>query len=292
MSPFPEEPGPPDYGAYLCSPAELRASHERCRALQVPVELERPQKILPKNALAARRRDNSLLLTSAAEVITPQHFTGPQKSHLYILCDSELVALKILAAPEVLAALEKTSIKPGTVFTEESCGTNALALAQQHRRLVAIRGEQHYCKLFKDWWCVAAPVKDPAGSIIGYLDISLHAEKELGLAAEHLQTLVNSIERELYLQGLEQKLQQNDIPVPPSLALPPEIEQELTPRQREILQLLVSGLADEEIAKECFIGVNTVKSHCRNIYRKLGVKEPRKFRRRTRNRPLMPEIPL
>jgi LuxR family maltose regulon positive regulatory protein len=51
-------------------------------------------------------------------------------------------------------------------------------------------------------------------------------------------------------------------------------------------------LADEEIAAECFISVNTVKTHRRNIYRRLGVKEPRKFRRRSRDRPMTPEIPL
>ncbi|MEM3434352.1 MAG: hypothetical protein QXP27_09305, partial [Candidatus Methanomethyliaceae archaeon] len=171
--------------------AELEASHDRCRTLRVPPELEKPRKILPKSVLASRGRDNSLLLTYAEKLITPHHYTGPQKDHIYILCDSELVALKIFAAPEVLAAAAEAGVKPGTVFTEESCGTNALSLAKEHQRLVAIRGEQHYCKLFKDWWCVASPVKDPEGKTIGYLDISLHAEKELGLAAVHLQTLVN-----------------------------------------------------------------------------------------------------
>jgi len=51
-------------------------------------------------------------------VIDPQHYTGPQKSHIYILCDAELVALKVFTAPEVFVTLEKTGIKPGTVFTD------------------------------------------------------------------------------------------------------------------------------------------------------------------------------
>jgi transcriptional regulator of acetoin/glycerol metabolism len=189
MSPFPKNPGPPDYSAYLCSPAELKASYHRCRALRVPVELERPQKTLPKSTLASRRRENSLLLTAAEQVITSYHYTGPQNDHIYILCGPELVVLEIFAAPEVLAAAEEAGVKPGTVFTEASCGTNALALAREHQRLVAIRGEQHYCRLFKEWWCVASPVEDPAGRTVGYLDISMHAERELGLAAAHLQTL-------------------------------------------------------------------------------------------------------
>ena len=164
---FPKDPGPPDYSAYLCSPAELEASYNRCRALQVPVGLKRPQKILPKTLLDLRVRGNDPFLTTVERVITPHHYTGLQDNHIYILCDPELVALKIFAAPEVLATIEEAGVKPGTVFTEASCGTNALALAREHQRLVAIRGEQHYCRLFKDWWCVARSDKRPRRQSLG-----------------------------------------------------------------------------------------------------------------------------
>lgn len=272
MSPFPKEQGLPDYSDYLCSPAELEASYNRCRTLQVPVALDRPRKILPESTLASRTAKNFLLLTAAERVIGLHHYAGPQKNHLYILCDPELVALKVFAALEMLVVLERTGIKPGTVFTEGSCGTNALALAREHKRLVAIRGEQHYCVLFKDWWCVAAPIKDPAGSVVGYLDISLDAEKELGLAGRHLQALVNSIERELYLHQLEQRLQEKGIPVPPSLALHPEVERELTPREQEVLQLMLSGLSSKDIAGKLYLSVSTVEDYRKQIYQKVDVR--------------------
>jgi len=98
------------------------------------------------------------------------------------------------------------------------------------------------------------------------------------------------IEKEFYLKELERKLQQTGGRLPPSLALPPEVERGLSPRQQEILQLLTSGLTNEEIAKECFISVDTVKTHCRSIYRRIGVKNPREFRRKIRSRHLKPEI--
>ncbi len=129
MPVFPKDPGPPDYGAYLCFPAELKASYHRCRALKVPVELDRPQKILTKTVLVRCLAENSVLLTAVERVITPHHYTGPQNNHIYILCNQELAALKIFASPEVLAAAAEAGVKPGAVFTEESCGTNALALA-------------------------------------------------------------------------------------------------------------------------------------------------------------------
>jgi transcriptional regulator of acetoin/glycerol metabolism len=265
VSVFAKDPGPPDYRAYLCSPAELEASYQRCRALKVLLERERPQKILPKSVLASRRRDNSLLLTYAEEVITPRHYPGPQDNHLYILCDPELVALKIFAAPEVLAAAAETGVKPGTVFTEESCGTNALALAREHRRLVAIRGEQHYCKLFKDWWCVSGPVKNPIGKVLGYLDISMHAEKELVSTIALLQTLVESIEvSRLSFDHAGQKVH-----LPSSS--PPGIEQGLSPREQEVLEFILLGLDDKKIAAELNLSPHTVKTHRKHIHRKVGV---------------------
>jgi transcriptional regulator of acetoin/glycerol metabolism len=166
-----------------------------------------------------------------------------------------------------LAAAEEAGVKPGTVFTEESCGTNALALAREHQRLVAIRGEQHYCRLFKDWWCVASPVKNPNGEILGYLDISMHAEKELVSTIALLQSLVASIEDKLSWLSFDYAGQR--VCLLPSL--PPEIERELTLREREVLLLRLSGMTVATIAKELCIGVSTVKTHCEHIYKKLGV---------------------
>uniref|UniRef100_A0A7C1F332 Helix-turn-helix transcriptional regulator n=1 Tax=Ammonifex degensii TaxID=42838 RepID=A0A7C1F332_9THEO len=191
---------------------------------------------------------------------------------MYILCDPELVALKIFAAPEVLAAAERAGVKPGTVFTEESCGTNALALAREHQRFLAIRGEQHYCRLFKDWWCVASPVKDPAGKTVGFLDISLHAEKDWAWRRRTWQTLVDLIETEFYLRELEGKLQQTGVGLPPSLALLPEVEQELTPREQEVLTLLCYRLTSKEIAGRLHLSPSTVETYRKRIYQKLGVK--------------------
>ncbi len=46
---------------------------------------------------------------------------------------------------------------------------------------------------------------------------------------------------------------------------------DLTPRESEILNLLVLGYSIKNIAAELFISYETVRSHLRNIYRKLHV---------------------
>jgi RNA polymerase sigma factor (sigma-70 family) len=45
----------------------------------------------------------------------------------------------------------------------------------------------------------------------------------------------------------------------------------LTPREKEVLQLLAKGLVYKEVASQLEISIDTVRSHLRNIYEKLQV---------------------
>lgn len=45
----------------------------------------------------------------------------------------------------------------------------------------------------------------------------------------------------------------------------------LTEREKEVLQLLSTGLTYEKIAEQLDVSHETVKMHLKNIYRKLGV---------------------
>lgn len=53
-----------------------------------------------------------------------------------------------------------------------------------------------------------------------------------------------------------------------------EIEQtiELTPREQEILYHLMKGMTNKEISAATHLAIDTVKTHLRNIFRKMGVK--------------------
>ncbi|HZG62726.1 MAG TPA: response regulator transcription factor [Rubrobacteraceae bacterium] len=51
-----------------------------------------------------------------------------------------------------------------------------------------------------------------------------------------------------------------------------QLDDPLSEREREVLNLLASGRTSSEIARDLFISVGTIKSHTGNIYRKLDVK--------------------
>jgi LuxR family maltose regulon positive regulatory protein len=51
----------------------------------------------------------------------------------------------------------------------------------------------------------------------------------------------------------------------------PAAHDELTPREQAVLGLLAQGRSKREIAQELHVSFNTVHSHTKAIYRKLGV---------------------
>ena len=62
---------------------------------------------------------------------------------------------------------------------------------------------------------------------------------------------------------------------------------ELTAREADVLELLQDGYTNSEIAENLSIGVETVRTHARSIYRKLGVPSRRELARRAQQEPIV-----
>jgi DNA-binding NarL/FixJ family response regulator len=61
----------------------------------------------------------------------------------------------------------------------------------------------------------------------------------------------------------------------------------LTPREAEVLELLQDGSTNAQIAHRLSIGIETVRTHARNIYRKLGIASRRELARLGRQEPIV-----
>jgi len=62
---------------------------------------------------------------------------------------------------------------------------------------------------------------------------------------------------------------------------------ELTAREADVLELLQDGYTNSEIARALSIGIETVRTHARSIYRKLGVPSRRELARKARQEPVV-----
>ncbi len=60
---------------------------------------------------------------------------------------------------------------------------------------------------------------------------------------------------------------------------------DLSAREAEVLELLLKGMTNSEIAQNLFISINTVKSHIKNIYRKMSVSNRLQLIHSLRNHP-------
>ena len=62
---------------------------------------------------------------------------------------------------------------------------------------------------------------------------------------------------------------------------------DLTARESEVVELLQDGRTNSEIAEALDIGIETVRTHARSIYRKLGVPSRRELARMARREPVV-----
>ncbi len=241
---FPDNVAQENHLEYCCPHWELENSYAFCRRTGVPVELEKPQIILPGKKLAPKLKSNIQLLNILSGLINPIIQSGIENNCFFILCDQHLAALRIFSSAKNIEAGLRTGIVPGTVFTEKSCGTNALSLSRKLGRIVTIPGDQHYCILFKTIFCVAGPIAGPDGNMLGYLNISRPNRKEIDSSIALVKILINAAEKEIlfydcFSTGLHAQV-----------FLPPELVRRLTPRELEICLLLLKRLSSKEISSQ------------------------------------------
>jgi LuxR family maltose regulon positive regulatory protein len=106
----------------------------------------------------------------------------------------------------------------------------------------------------------ALELAEPEGFIRPFLDLGAPMAVLLKKAAE------SGANRELARRLLDKF---GDTAADPSAS--DALLEPLSDRESEVLDLLVSGLSNQEIAERLFVSVNTVKTHISHVYGKLGV---------------------
>lgn len=88
-----------------------------------------------------------------------------------ILADANACILEVIGDKEILEDPDgRDSLKKGCVWEEEHVGNTAISTCIFEEKPVQISGKEHYCKVFKNWTCSAAPIRED-GKILGVLAV-------------------------------------------------------------------------------------------------------------------------
>ncbi|MEO0900207.1 MAG: LuxR C-terminal-related transcriptional regulator [Bacteroidota bacterium] len=103
-----------------------------------------------------------------------------------------------------------------------------------------------------------------------YVSHRLGMEMYLGLAGVLFLGIGIFVGYLFYRGSQQKKLEQTSEPHLPDTQKLDELK--ISQRESEVLNLLVKGYSNQEIADQLFISIHTVKSHVANLYSKLDVK--------------------
>ncbi|TQM15055.1 GAF domain-containing protein [Pseudonocardia kunmingensis] len=113
--------------------------------------------------------------------------------HVMLVTDADGTILWREGAARLLSSADEVGLQPGTRWTEDAIGTNAMGTTLAVDAPVTIHSAEHLVRTYHAWTCAAAPVHDPdTGAILGAIDISgpLHtvhpAMKQLVVATAQL----------------------------------------------------------------------------------------------------------
>jgi hypothetical protein len=93
--------------------------------------------------------------------------------HVMLVTDADGIILWREGAAAVLNSADEVGLMPGTRWSEDAIGTNAMGTTLAVDAPVTIHSAEHLVRTYHAWTCAAAPVHDPdTGTILGAIDIS------------------------------------------------------------------------------------------------------------------------
>ncbi|HET6449459.1 MAG TPA: GAF domain-containing protein [Conexibacter sp.] len=157
------------------SPAVVRdviaASWRRCR--RAGVDAERGVAADAGGDDAAARWDTHPLAQAGPTIRELLGVMSGAADEVVVFADADGTLLRSEGDERTLARARETRLRPGTVWTETSAGTNAIGTALATGHPVQVFSAEHYAKPVHPWICSAAPVRDPeSGASLGVLNLS------------------------------------------------------------------------------------------------------------------------
>ena len=158
-------------------PAELLAPDvydSWVRSLAHGLDMRRPPLIEMASAATLKREQerHSLVRGLALAEMQTLHQQISGSNFLIAFATPEGLLLDIVADKSFAESPQASRIRPGSLWSESTCGTNGLGTVAYLKRPMVVHGNEHFFPSFAPLTCVASPVFAPDGTLAGILDAS------------------------------------------------------------------------------------------------------------------------
>jgi transcriptional regulator of acetoin/glycerol metabolism len=184
----------------------VASSWQRCRDLNVNPLLTSGDDAEELRQLEQRRYEKEHLIQVARPFLRDLSYFVGKTDFQVILTDENGLLLEVAGDARAAARAQEVHLCAGADWSEARKGTNAIGTAIFERAPVQIHAWEHFRAENQFLTCSAAPIIDPAGNIVGVIDISgdcRHANPHtLGMVVAS----VHAIENQLRLEQAMNKL--------------------------------------------------------------------------------------
>lgn len=146
-------------------------SWQRCKEYEVDPHMGKGH-LVPDNKLDRIKKQNKQLI-EIAEPFMKELAELVKDSHIVVvLTDAKSMILETIGDEKIMHNANQLRFIPGSYWSEEKVGTNAIGSAIKIDKPLQVNGCEHYCKQHHTWTCSAASIHNPEGELIGILDMS------------------------------------------------------------------------------------------------------------------------
>ncbi|SNX54259.1 LuxR C-terminal-related transcriptional regulator [Thermoanaerobacterium sp. RBIITD] len=235
---------------------ELINSYGESLLINVSPNIKFFDKVLSNEELAIRKDKNKHIISIIENLIRKNHIYDNlvKKGYFFIICDTDGYVVKLIYDEQLKNYFDALHFTEGISMRLKDCGTNAINLAIKTNKQVEINGKDHYCRLFSNWYCTAAPIIDYySEKIIAYIDMTVVNKSYNKLRNIILSNISNYIE-EIIMYRHE---------------IYTTINSRLSLSDKLILTYLANGLNRKEIIKEMNISEATLRRYIEKLKIKL-----------------------
>ena len=153
-------------------PASIAESWTRCLAAGLDPHNPPPLQTVGETTLREARQRRDLLRRLALCEMDNLYHQIAGSNFMIAFAAADGMLLDTITDPSFSETAAATSIRPGTLWTETNCGTNALGTVAHTGKAIMVHGAEHFFARHGGLTCMAAPVFDAEGALAGVLDAS------------------------------------------------------------------------------------------------------------------------